>query len=352
MRRRPEEPEADLLRRAAAAPDFPAGAGLDAESLAQVAKRHGLDFATALLYQRLRASPRHGPLIARLETPPTPGQILNAHVLIVPGAFYREKPETGADGRFVREAAAQLGCATEMVPLQSFGSLEDNAALLAARLACADEEPLILVSLSKGAAEVRQLLARPDAAELFRPVVAWVDLSGLFLGTPLVGWLRAHRLRLWLLRFLFWLKGYSYAALRALDRGACPPWPEALAAVPHVKVVHVVGLPLRRHLTTALARRGHRRLAPQGPSDGTILLGDVWHLPGLVFPVWGADHYLCPQGRDMRSLVVRVLQYLAEELAPANVVDGGRWMVDGEGKQAPSGPSTIHRPPSTTKEAR
>ena len=66
----------------------------------------------------------------------------------------------------------------------------------------------------------------------------------------MVGWLRARRLRLLLLRFLFWLKGYSYAALKELDRDACPPWPDALAVVPHLHVIHVVGLHAMNAMTS------------------------------------------------------------------------------------------------------
>jgi hypothetical protein len=41
-------------------------------------------------------------------------------------------------------------------------------------------------------------------------------------------------------------------------------------------------------------------------------LADVCALPGLIYPLWGADHYLRPQA-DVRELVLAVLQYLGEE---------------------------------------
>jgi len=283
---------------------------LDAAGLREAARERGLDFATAVLFQSLRLSPRHGPLIAQLEAAVHAVPKLDADIVIVPGAFYKENPETGADGRMVMDSVRRLGYETAAVPLHSFGTVADNAALLADWLRQRTGRPLILVSHSKGTTEMRRLLARPDAPDLFRRVVAWVDLSGLFLGTPIIGWLRRHRVNYWLVRLLFWWKGLAFSALGEIDRPACPPWPGALDRVPHLHVIHVIGFPLECHLSTPLTQRGYRRLSPLGPNDGTILLEDVFLLPGLVYPVWGADHYLRPSGRDMSQLVPAILCWL------------------------------------------
>ena len=240
---------------------------------------------------------------------------LDVEIVIVPGAFYKEKPDTGADGRIILESARRLGIATAIVPLHSFGPVAENAALLADWLRQRTNRPVVLVSHSKGTTEIRHLLARPDAADLFRHVHAWIDLSGLFLGTPIIDWLRRHRVNWWLVRLLFWWKGFALSALNEISRDACPPWPGALDAAPRMDVIHVVGFPLERHLTMPIVRRGYRRLSPLGPNDGTVLLEDVFALPGRVYPVWGADHYLCPTGRDMSQLVAGILGYLADSAA-------------------------------------
>jgi len=82
---------------------------------------------------------------------------------------------------------------------------------------------------------------------------------------------------------------------------------------PHMTMVTIAGFPLRQHLTTALAGRCHRRLTHLGPNDGSLILSDVCALPGLLYPIWGADHYLRPK-TDVNQLVLAVLQYLDEEL--------------------------------------
>jgi hypothetical protein len=81
----------------------------------------------------------------------------------------------------------------------------------------------------------------------------------------------------------------------------------------HVQLISVVGFPLREHLTRTIARRCHRRLTPLGPNDGGLVLADVCKLPGLIYPMWGADHYLQPK-TDVRVLIAAILQYLAETI--------------------------------------
>ena len=102
------------------------------------------------------------------------------------------KPNILAQGAYtiIKEVARTLGCVVVTVPLSSFGSVAGNAGLLADWLKQRSEQPMVLVSHSKGTTEIRHLLARPDAPELFGHVRAWIDLSGLFLGTPIIGWLR------------------------------------------------------------------------------------------------------------------------------------------------------------------
>src|SRR5204863_6877892 len=102
--------------------------------------------------------------------------------------------------------------------LSSFGTIAGNAAQIAAWLQQRSGPPVVLVSHSKATTEIRHLLAGPDAAALFRPVRAWIDLSGLFLGTPIIGWLRRHRVNWWLVRLLFWWHGFAFSALDDLDR--------------------------------------------------------------------------------------------------------------------------------------
>lgn len=308
--------DGELLARAAAWPGDTDWSSLTAARLRQLAAVEGIDFATAILYDRLLRSAEHGPFIRKLDRQSCTKE-LRVHVVIVPGAFYVESPHTGADGRLVREEALRLGCTTELVPIDSFGNPHKNAAILAEHLQRGRRDDTVLVSLSKGGLEVRLALELPDAEQVFAGVYGWVDLAGMVFGTPLAGWLLSRPWRTLLMRALFRWKGYDFAVVRELDRRDDASLRGRLRLPPHLRSIHVVGFPRTESLSTRLSRRGHRRLSPLGPNDGAVLLGDIHRLPGSIYPVWGADHYLRPAGRDLRPLVGRILHSITESSHPA-----------------------------------
>jgi hypothetical protein len=284
---------------------------LDAATLAELTRRRGVDWATALLFQRITASPRHGPFIRQIEslraTPPvnvTPG-----HLLVVPGAYYAEYPHVGGDGRFVREPAATLGFSSAMVPCRSVAPLAESAACVIATL-LAQERPVILVSLSKGSADVKLALRDPRAADAFGHVTAWIDLSGLTEGTPVVDRVLDSALLSLAARALFHFRGHDYAFLRDLSTRPNAPLAGDLRVSPPITTIHIAGFPMKRHLSTRLTRRHHRRLAARGPNDGNMLLAGLLARAGFIYPIWGSDHYLRPTW-DVGTLVKAVLAYSA-----------------------------------------
>jgi hypothetical protein len=287
--------------------------GLDAltpEVLRDMTAREGCDFVTALLHRRIVESERHGPFLRALskmrDSSPTPG----VRVAIVPGAFHRENPRTGADGRVAREVAEQLGLPVATIPVSGTGSLSENARLIAEWLLAHREHVLILVSVSKGGSDLKTTLARSDAAQVFECVVGWVNLCGILDGTPMADWLLSPHLLARANRFVYRIRGRSLDFLTDMRRfpGCALDFPLTLPA--HLRAVHVVGFPLRRHLRNGLARRCHARLESFGPNDGSILLADTPHWPGQLCPVWGADHYLRPRA-DERPLLAALLRMFA-----------------------------------------
>jgi hypothetical protein len=240
-------------------------------------------------------------------------------VAIAPGAFYVEHPYTGADGQAVREAAHAVGCRTELIPAASIGTPTLNGQIICDWLRQRQDEKIILVSLSKGGADVKMALAEPRAAEAFENVVAWLNVAGIVDGSPMVTWGLARRLRRLFVRLLFRVRGRDFRFIEELRQDGGPLDFE-LRTPEHVQTVHVAGFPLRRHLSNRLSRRWHRRLAPLGPNDSVTMLGDVCRLPGLVLPVWGTDHYL-QSGWGVRQLVAALLQYLRDELSLFQTVE-------------------------------
>lgn len=296
----------ELLARAAAFEHCRELGSCSQINLLEISRAHSLDFATALLFDRLLAQPEHSAFYKRVQIASEPAFGEIPLVAIVPGAFYREHKNTGADGARVATILKSMGCNVDIVPLESFGSLKQNAALVGQWLKTKKQERVVLITLSKGTADLKTALKLPEAPELFRCVQTWISLSGLPQGTPLVAWLQRQWLRQLGVRILLRLRGQRNSVVEELRHGPGSPLEKWPTIPPHLQIVHVIGFPLRRHLAHPWAARGYERIAQLGPNDGGgFLLNDVVNLPGTVFPVWGADHYLQPTW-DATSLLRRV----------------------------------------------
>jgi hypothetical protein len=214
-----------------------------------------------------------------------------------------------------------LGIDVEVIPIHSFGSVDSNAEIIANYLHEHSHGPTVLVSLSKGGSDIKLALARDDASRAFCDVFAWVNLSGILYGTPLVSWILGRKLRRWWYRCLLGFRGYDFRVVPELDCTAGSPLCERLTLPAQMRAIHVAGFPLQQHLTNALARRCYRRIRHWGPNDAAgILLGDLTRTPGFVYPIWGADHYLRPRRHDPVSIAQAILRYLAQTFETAESI--------------------------------
>lgn len=309
--------ERALRERAAGWPELPSVSDFTEDALKGITRRQGVDFATALLFDRFQKITARAAFIRRIDAlrqaRSTPRVRLDARVVIVPGALYVERPDLGADGRLVREIAASHGFESVLIPVASFGSLQHNAGIIRAWLGQHSGERIILVSLSKGGADVKLALAAPDAASLFRNVTSWVNVCGVLNGSRMANWVLASRARTCFIRWKFKRQKRDFRFVTDLQRGPGTPLDFAVPLPPWMKMLSLVGFPLRRHMTTGFSRFCHRTLAAHGSNDGTTTLVDVLDWPGEIYPVWGADHYFRPAGMA-RELIAAVLRYLAEAI--------------------------------------
>src|SRR5260370_30633756 len=163
--------EQDLLTQVAQWPECRSWTELTQPVLAKLAGERGLDFATALLYERLRQSDQHGPFIRRvdelLSQPSCAMGKLDALLAVAPGAFYRELPAAGGDGRLLRQHVAAHGCRTVVIPTHSMGTVAENGRIIRDWLAAQRQETILLASFSKGTADVKAALAEPNAPTSF-----------------------------------------------------------------------------------------------------------------------------------------------------------------------------------------
>lgn len=285
--------------------------------LRHITAREGIDAATTLLYRTVLESTRYGPFIRRIEELRRRQDCLtwdnDAILVIVPGAFYRENPRSGADGHLVRAQAERIGCETDLIPLASTGGLQQNATIICEWLCDCEERPVILVSLSKGGADIKMALSQPGAAAAFQHVVGWINLCGILDGTPNAEWLFSGGVFAKLVRTYYNALGQNLEFVRDLRRGPGHPLDFELQLPAHLRMVTVVGFPLREHLSSFIARHCHRKLAALGPNDCGLVLSDVCAQPGLLYPLWGADHYLRPNS-GVQDLIVALMEYMIEEL--------------------------------------
>src|SRR3569833_1000011 len=156
------EPEYALLQRAAYWGEHRTLEVLDGGTLWRITSQYGVDFATALLFDRFQKSPKHKGFIERIDrlrkSNLPPREKIPAKVIVVHGALYLERPDMGGDGKIVRRVAESLGYETELIPLTSFGSVTKNASLIRAWFKEHSKDKVILVSLSKGGSDLRTAL--------------------------------------------------------------------------------------------------------------------------------------------------------------------------------------------------
>jgi len=311
------EDEAALRERVAAWADYSTLESLTDTALGEVTRAEGVDFATALLFDRFEKSSRHARFIRKINalrvSHSGSSKKVDAKVVIVPGALYVERPELGGDGRIVREVAEAFGYETELIPIASFGSVAANASLIRAWIEERHHNRMILVSLSKGGADLKLALAGSDAERTVGNIVAWVNVCGPLNGSRIADWMLANRWRRWFCRAQCLLQRRDFNFITELrhENDALLNFP--LRVPRSFRILNLIGFPLTRHMTTRFSKFCHRTLSTWGPNDGTTCLSDVVNWLGDVYPVWGADHYFRPE-TEARNLIAATLCYLAEEL--------------------------------------
>lgn len=290
----------------------------------------------------LRATEPHRSAIASFESAASDGRDFQpiglAPLVIVPGAFAREYPAHGADGSRILSAAKTLGIEAYRIPLPSFCSVSTAAGLIRKWLDAWHGPPVILVALSKGAADVKRMIldaADDDAgtqADVAGKIRGLITISGIMTGTPLVNYAEQKPIFRTYLRIVFRLFGYRFADLADLrwskEVSAAPAQRERAAPELTLPTLNIVGAPQESDLSSSLARRSYRRIANHGPSDGGgILIRDFLRYPGAVVPLCGKDHYMVDVATD--DLLLRSLKVLSELSTCSGAVESEEIKHDG-----------------------
>ncbi len=305
-----DHPPADdiALRRAAQ----PVAAGLDgrlpeASWLHSLTGEHGVDFATAVLYEALRAHPKHGEFAARIEALAMPREGgVAGKLVVVPGLVWEDYPQLGADGNLIIDVARRLGFDVERVPVRGRSTLSSNARDITQFVAGLEASDAWLVSLSKGSADLRLAMSGRFGAFPWGKFRGWINICGSPNGSDLASLLTATPLRRLEARALCLASRIPFQAMLEIA-SSHESWCAMPASPAGFHTINIVGLPLRWHVSRMLAAR-HRMLSALGPNDGVVLCANAFVLPGVIYPLWGYDHYF--RGAGMVPLLYRLFAHV------------------------------------------
>lgn len=283
-------------------PAIPSGATINA-----LAGNLDANLASSVLHQALLREPHYGDFIRQVDRSPeaavkVPGAPL---LIIVPGMFYRDYPEIGADGGLVAGIAEKFGFEVVTAPTLSLGSVAENLEILHAFLNRVATREFWLASLSRGSAEIKWLVQRHPDAPYLADLRAWISICGIISGTPLHERIYANPILGTLHRGLARINRINPALGEELLRSSDHWGPARLPS--DTKMVNVIAIPLSWHVTNSAIRRYHR-ICHLGPTDGVVLLADYLNEPGYIYPVWGADHFL--RSPHIARLFYRLLSFL------------------------------------------
>jgi hypothetical protein len=293
------------------------------DALAVHARATSLDEAAELFARTLGAVPRNREFRVRYErdlaVPTLPREASRELFLLVPGWRYRTDPATGADLAQVQRVLEGLALATRLAPIDENGTVEANAAALAAEIErlAPDGRRLILVSTSKGGPETHLALDRLRQAGRAGQVAAWVNIGGLLHGTAIADhwdtWPRS-----WLAAIGLGLGGHHTRAIPTMTTAASRARLAASQLPPHVLVLSYIGVPRERDLTD-WTRSNYAILAEHGPNDGLTLLADVIVPQGITVAEPGFDYFFRTPDLDRRiaAIAVALLATLDEARGPA-----------------------------------
>src|SRR5258706_745174 len=120
----------DLLARSAAWDQCPSLADCSPLRLKELAQKEGIEFATAVLYDRVLRNETNRTFFKRIQIIDPLLAVQPTIIGVIPGAFYREHKHSGADGARLVAIGEAMGCPVKLVPVESFGSLARNAEVI------------------------------------------------------------------------------------------------------------------------------------------------------------------------------------------------------------------------------
>ncbi|WCL49172.1 hypothetical protein [Leptospira sp. GIMC2001] len=279
------------------------------ESLIELINKYGITETSAIFYNKLVSESKSSAFIKSIDSlEPNLFNLpkIEGKLLIVPSGFYKELPEYAGDGSLIREIAEKFNLESELIPIDTKGSISQNSETIIKFLSQQKDDKIIIFSLSKGGSDL--MLALKNQPSIQNKIFVWVSICGLFNGTRLADqFLQRRGVGRLVQDGIFKSLGIHKNFLPEFSHsGGVLSNSETL----NVKnLISVIGIPIESHLRGNLLKR-FRTLATYGPNDGISLSLDSIIPNSNVYPIWGGDHYFRFKG--ISELIYKLLIYISE----------------------------------------
>ncbi len=214
--------------------------------------------------------------------------ILLAHV---PGMFYADNPDIGADGAKLRTLVEAIGLKSDLVKVDQTGTVQENAKFVCEYLKNrTDVTAIILSSVSKGSSDIKYAVKLCGHEPYFEKVIGWYNIGGINRGSRLVNALNDDWSNKWEARTYFCLNGYDWDGLMSMRFDEDSPLNFEADVPENTLVINVIGVPIWRTVSNR-ARPYYEYLVRYGPNDGISLIGDLPMPNAVTWVSWRNDHY-------------------------------------------------------------
>lgn len=225
-------------------------------------------------------------------------------VLFVPGFHYLTDPTSGADFANQRQFFEELGIRVSLIRTEEDGTVEANAAIIAANLRSRlySHDRIILVSSSKGGPEVALAIGKLLSPDETAPVKAWISVGGLFRGTPLADFATRWP-QSWIVRMMFLYSRTGFQSLPGLTTKVSQTRLDEIKIPARIMLVEYIAVPLSGDIYGSVESR-YLRLRKYGPNDGLTLLADELLPNGISVIEPGVDHFYDDPDIEAKSLAL------------------------------------------------
>jgi hypothetical protein len=292
-------------------------APLDRQTLKAISRNASPDFAALFLIKRLLSNPRNLEFqtnylaetkriksdLKRNEWSKIVQPALRGYrVVFAPGFHYLTDRSSGADFANQRQFFHELGVKVQLIRTEEDGTVEENAAIIAANIRALRSVDIILVSTSKAGPEVALALGKILAPDETAPVKAWISVGGLIRGTPLADYATTWP-QSWIVRLMFLYSRNGFQGIPGLTTAASRARMERIEIPPRIMIVEYIAVPLSGDIYGSVRSR-YVRLRKGGPNDGLTLLADELLPNGIAVIEPGIDHFYAAPDIEIKSVAL------------------------------------------------